>query len=136
MAIKDKVYLAGPVNGCDDNECKDWRAYVSGKLDKKRFRMVDPMRRDFRGVGGDHTREIVEGDKKDIRDCDIFVANVWQISAGTMMELLYAWKDGCFTIAIIPEGKKVSPWIRYHATKIVKTLDEAIKEINYQWTLN
>lgn len=26
------VYLAGPINGCSDDECKDWRNYVKREL--------------------------------------------------------------------------------------------------------
>lgn len=127
-----KVYLAGPINGCSDDECSDWRSYIGDRLKGNDFEMVDPMRRDFRGIEGDHTAEIVEGDKFDIRHSDVFVANAWQVSAGTSMEIMYAYRDGLAPIIIIPKGNKVSPWIRYHSHVIVNTLDEAIQEIRKQ----
>lgn len=125
--IETYVYLAGPIANCSDSECSDWRKYLTDGLPGRII--LDPMVRDFRGIEGNHTDEIVEGDKKDIANCDVLIANVWQISAGTMMELLFAYDQGLYTIVIVPEGSRVSPWIRYHASCIVNTFDEAIAEV-------
>jgi hypothetical protein len=40
-----KVYLCGPINGCTDSECIDWRAAAKKRLSDT----IDPMRRDYRG---------------------------------------------------------------------------------------
>jgi hypothetical protein len=56
------VYLAGAINGCTDDECKDWRELVKSIIGVEKT--LDPMRRDYRGVELDCINEIVEGDKK------------------------------------------------------------------------
>lgn len=40
-----KVYLCGPINGCTDDQCKNWREAAKQVLSDT----VDPMRRDYRG---------------------------------------------------------------------------------------
>mgnify|MGYP000703431519 CR=1 FL=1 len=55
------MYLAGPINALSDSEAIDWRREVMEALAHK-FNFLDPMARDFRGIEGDHTAEIVEGD--------------------------------------------------------------------------
>ena len=58
---KKIVYLAGPINGCDDSTAKDWREYA--KLHLKVDGILDPMVRDHRGQEEAKYAEIVEGDK-------------------------------------------------------------------------
>lgn len=111
-----RVYLAGPINGCDDAEANDWRRIVKEVLKARRVDWLDPMDRDERGKEADQFAEIVEGDKADIDACDAVFAFCWQPSVGTSMEILYAHNQGKPVTAVIPVGKAVSPWIRYHAT--------------------
>lgn len=74
-----KIYLCGPINGCTDEECKDWREAA-----KKRFpETIDPMRRDYRGRETECVNEIVELDKLDVNDCDVMLVNNPKPSVGT-----------------------------------------------------
>lgn len=123
------IYLAGPINGCDDGEAHDWRKWVMGRLPSCGF--LNPMRRDYRGREGDCAKEIVEGDKADIRDSDIVLANCWQVSWGTAMEIFYAAdlfqyrKARNGIVAVVPHGVRVSPWLQHHASLVVETLEDA-----------
>lgn len=117
------VYLAGPINGCTDDEANGWRQGFMERLPEDDF--LDPMVRDYRGQEDECVVEIVEGDKADIDQCDIFLAYCWQTSWGTGMEILYAWETGKHVMLVIPEGTRVSPWQRYHSHQIVWTLAEA-----------
>lgn len=123
------VYLGGPIAGCSDGEASDWRNAL--KQDKVHFMrgvdFLDPMQRDFRGIEGDHTNEIVDLDKRDIRSSDVLLMYAPKPSVGTSMEILYAFEVAetpC--VVVVPEGAPCSPWIKRHATKIVKTIDEAM----------
>lgn len=120
------VYLAGPINGCTDAEANDWRSYIKQHV----ANTLDPMSRDYRGREDESVGEIVELDKLDIRYCDVFLANCPQPSYGTAMEILYAWQQEKPVVVIVPAGKPVSPWIRYHSTSIVHTLDDALREVD------
>jgi nucleoside 2-deoxyribosyltransferase len=119
------IYLAGPINGCTDEECKDWRVQAKFSLG---IETVDPMKRDYRGKESTCYREIVELDKRDIRTCDAVLVNFPKPSAGTSMEILYAWEYDIPVCVVIPQAVRISPWVRYHATKIVHRFSDA-----YEW---
>jgi nucleoside 2-deoxyribosyltransferase len=114
------VYLCGPINGCTDAECNDWRSYAKSRLSDT----LDPMRRDYRGREAESVNEIVELDKIDVQECDVVIANCPKPSVGTSMEVFYAWELGKKIAAIAPEP--VSPWLRYHSTRVFGTIKEAI----------
>lgn len=122
-------YLVGPINDCNDDEAMTWREKVKAKLGEENC--LDPMRRDFRGKEDESVGEIVHGDLDDLRACDYVIANCWQPSWGTAMEIAFASNQPVIggykpVIAVVPEGVKISPWLRYHTKVIVRTLDEAI----------
>jgi nucleoside 2-deoxyribosyltransferase len=122
-----RVYLAGPINGCTDDEAKNWREVVKERLGENLC--LDPMRRDYRGREDRHIVEIVALDKGDIRASDAVLANCWQVSWGTGMEIHYARSIGKPVIAVVPPGVQVSPWLRYHAT-LCTSLDNALSVIS------
>ena len=117
------IYLCGPINGCTDEECCDWRAKVSEAWPG---RCIDPMVRDYRGRETEAFREIVELDKIDVAESDILIVNYDKPSVGTSMEVLYAWQIGKRIIVVCREDANISPWLRYHSTHIVHNFDDAI----------
>lgn len=64
-----KVYLCGPINGCTDAEAKDWREIAKGAFPGA----IDPMVRDYRGKEAVAYREIVDLDKRDVREADVIL---------------------------------------------------------------
>jgi nucleoside 2-deoxyribosyltransferase len=121
-----KVYLCGPINGCTDQEATGWRESV-----KKHFpnETIDPMKRDYRGEEDVAYREIVELDKRDVRAADIILVNYTKPSVGTSMEVHYAWTLGKPIILWCAPYTNLSPWLHYHCTSIVISMDEVIKKI-------
>jgi nucleoside 2-deoxyribosyltransferase len=119
------VYLCGPIFGCTDHECKDWREAVKDRLPYT----LDPMRRDYRGKEDESVNEIVELDKRDVEAADIVLVNYDKPSVGTSMEVLWAWLKETPVIVVCKPETVVSPWMRYHSTKIVHSFDEAINWI-------
>lgn len=113
-----RVYLGGPINGCTDEEAHGWRDAVKPILEGAGHTWLDPMSRDYRGVEDVAFREIVEGDKRDIAECDVLLMNCPRPSYGTAMEILYGADRGKEVVVVFPEGAIISPWIRYHATEI------------------
>jgi nucleoside 2-deoxyribosyltransferase len=118
------AYLAGPINGCTDDESKNWREEIKSILGEENC--LDPMRSDYRGREDECVDEIVEKDKADIYDSDVVIANCWQVSWGTAMEILFAWNCNVPVIAIVPKDARISPWLCYHTIAIVHCLDDAI----------
>lgn len=125
------IYLCGPINGCTDQECKDWRNYVKAYsfVKEHKFQTLDPMRRDYRGKEGDFTKELVELDKIDIANSDVILVNYDKPSVGTSMEVLYAFERGKLVVVVAKEGTNISPWLHYHSHKIVHSFPDAIEYI-------
>ncbi len=119
-----KVYLGGPIAGCTDSEANDWRDDLTERYAAANIEFVNPMARDYRGEEGDHTNEIVDLDKRDIdRICDALLFNLPCRSRpyfGSSMEIKHGFDNGLPIVVAIPEGLPVSPWVRRHATKIVR----------------
>jgi len=119
-----KIYLCGPINGCTDDEAITWREWF--KSQPSFFDFIDPMKRDYRGKEAQDYREIVELDKRDVREVDLLIVMYAQPSVGTSMEIFYAWTIGKPVIVINESNKPISPWLRYHATAIVGTKELAL----------
>lgn len=121
------TYLCGGINGLSDEDCRDWRDVAKAKL---KTDTLDPMRRDYRGREAESVREIVQGDLDDIRQSHFVLVNATRPSWGTAMEVVYAWQRGDCAVVAFTGGAPVSPWLRWHSTKVCDSLDEAVDTIN------
>jgi len=119
-----RVYLAGPINGCTDEEAKNWRAVAKDEFPNA----IDPMVRDYRGIEEDCYRQIVDLDKRDIRNSDCLLVNYVKPSVGTSMEIFYAWTLGKPIVVVARNDVRISPWLRYHSTTIIDSFNDA-----YEW---
>jgi len=120
------VYLSGPIMDEHEGAARKWRD-VARSLLSSHFRLLDPMRRNFRDKEVDSANEIVEFDLQDIRDADIVLVNYCKPSIGTSMEVFYASQNlGKFVIAFSPFSfKDCSPWMVRYCTKILPSLEAA-----------
>lgn len=125
------IYLAGPIAGCDDRECLDWRIKVQNELSSY-YRIRSPMDRDYRGHEFDYTEDfdiisdIVKEDKKDVEETNITLVNFSRPSVGTSMEVIHAFNHNK-TVIVISNGNRLSPWLVYHSDHICDTLEDAIE---------
>ena len=118
-----RLYLCGTINGCADDEAKSWRDEVTRLW---QYGVIDPMARDYRGKEAEAYREIVDLDKRDVRECAGVIVAYERPSVGTAMKIFYAWQLGKPIALVDRSGKPLSPWLRYHSTKITTTIDEAL----------
>lgn len=133
--IKAVGYLAGPIANQTDSQANDWRNDLTVILKCNGFEVNNPMKRDFRGIEGDHTKEIVEGDLNDIDVSDFVIAYCPFPSVGTSMEIMYTYFTSnmilpikpCFVV--VPSDVSVSPWIKYYATKVFDNFDDAVWQV-------
>ena len=123
-----KGYLAGPINARTSDEVFAWRKEMKGLVPS--IDWLDPADRDFRGIEAGNEKDIVEPDKADILECDVILAYCWAPSAGTSMEILYAWERGVTVISVVPEGQPISPWVTYHSDVVHRSLSAAAADIN------
>jgi nucleoside 2-deoxyribosyltransferase len=122
-----KVYLCGPINGCTDSEAIDWREQVKYHFPSA----IDPMSRDYRGREQIDYREIVDLDKRDVREADVILVNYSKPSVGTAMEVFYAWTLGKPVLVWCAENAVISPWLRYHSTSIVHSLEQVVNKLHW-----
>lgn len=123
MSHDKTIYLCGPINGCTDDECKDWREYVKVRWAGP---SLDPMRRDYRGIEDQAVKEIVELDKIDVMNSDVVLVNYDKPSVGTSMEILYAFERGKLVVVVAKDGTRISPWMRYHSHQICNSFESAL----------
>lgn len=121
-----RIYLAGPMLACSDDEANDWREYAKDHLN---IETLDPCRRPFQDDTSD-LGKIIKPDKKDIDRSAAILANCWKPSAGTSMEILYAWERGKHVISIVPPDQVPSAWIVYHSSAVYTKLGEGIDALN------
>lgn len=123
-----KIYLCGAINGCSDDEANGWRASVKSVLTFG-YELIDPMSRDYRGIEliDDNAKEIVENDLIDIKNSDIILYYYDKPSVGSAMEVFYAYRVLHKPVIVVnPKNQKLSPWLVYHSTRVVDTLNEAL----------
>lgn len=120
---KPAIYLCGPINGCTDEECKSWRSLVTSIWPG---RIIDPMRRDYRGREAESVTDIVELDKIDVCAAEALIVSYDKPSVGTSMEVLYAFERGKLVIVVTSPGVNISPWLRYHSHRIVYSYLDAV----------
>ncbi len=125
-----KIYLCGPIMDEHDGHAREWRSKAKTQLESS-FRLLDPMRRNFKDREVDSANEIVEFDLQDVRDADILLVNYNKPSIGTSMEVFYASHVlNKFVIAFSPfDFKNCNPWMVKYCTKILPDLESALAYI-------
>ena len=121
-----KIYLSGPIMDEHEGHARQWREEAK-KLLQDHFKLLDPMRRNFKDREVDSANEIVEFDLQDVRDADIILVNYNKPSIGTSMEVFFASHDlGKFVIGFSPfDYVNCSPWMIRYCTKILPSLETA-----------
>ncbi|WP_455276749.1 nucleoside 2-deoxyribosyltransferase [[Eubacterium] cellulosolvens] len=127
---KKKAFIAGPIHGMEDNQ--SYRTDLRKILEECGYVVFDPWQREKVLYSQENEQEFpgksniagfIKRDLRDIELCDIFVAYLPIISAGSCMELFYAKQFNKTTIAII-SLKDPSPWIIYHSDFILKNIKD------------
>ena len=126
------IYLGGGIMNLTTNEANEWRIEATKKLIFN-FNILNPMRRNFRDSEFQSQNEIVQLDKNDIVNSDILLVNGTKPSWGTAMEMLFAFERHKIIVVFTGDDfGKTSPWVAFHATRVTKTLEEAIEYIKIQ----
>jgi len=130
--MKTKIYLGGAIKDLSLQEASEWRKKASEilELDGFGFKCLDPLRRNFRDCEFQSQNEIVQLDKSDVINADILLVNATKASWGTAMEVIFAFEHHKIIVAFTGDDfENSNPWLAFHATRVTKTLDEAIAYI-------
>ncbi len=125
--MKIRVFISGPIQGMEEKQ--EYRDLIRRICLKYGFEPIDPWlrekviyRRSDKKKQNISTGFIIR-DLKDIERCDMLIAYLPRISAGTCMELFYAKLKGKETV-LITELKDLSPWIIIHSDVIIERIEE------------
>ena len=128
-----KVYLAG--RAFETTYRKQVKREYGSRLE-----LIDPMIEngvfvDTKNMKINHNgatvESIVENDKYLIDKSDILVAYINQYTAGTCMEILYAYQQNKPVYLIVTPGKDFENdiWLSYHSTKIFFNIKDCFEHI-------
>ncbi|MGB9684646.1 MAG: nucleoside 2-deoxyribosyltransferase [Candidatus Bathyarchaeales archaeon] len=134
--MKGKVFISGPIQGMETKQ--SYRETIKHICIRCGYEPVDPWQREkifYRGTEPGWWERVpaadfIRRDLEDIEKCDVLVAYLPRLSAGTCMELFYAKMKGKKTISIC-KLKNPSTWIIVHSDMIIKRigeLEEALKK--------
>ncbi|MEM1506811.1 MAG: nucleoside 2-deoxyribosyltransferase [Candidatus Bathyarchaeia archaeon] len=113
------AFISGPIQGMEGRQ--NYRDRIRSILAKHGYEVIDPWLREkivYR-AGQALPRDFIKRDLEDIDRCDVLVAYMPRLSAGTCMELFYAKLKGKKTI-VVCRLKNPSPWIIEHSDVIVR----------------
>jgi len=133
-----KVFISGPIQGMEEDQ--SYRDVIREICKRYGFEPVDPWLRenviyrteDAHWTWKEEPFDFIRRDLEDIESCDILIAYLPRLSAGTCMELFYAKLMGKQTITIC-KIKNPSPWIIAHSDIIlrrIEDLEDCLKEIS------
>ncbi|MEM3697038.1 MAG: nucleoside 2-deoxyribosyltransferase [Candidatus Bathyarchaeia archaeon] len=127
--MKRKIFISGPIQGMEEKQF--YRQIIREICFRCGYEPIDPWEREkiiYRGTEPGWWNKVpaanfIKRDLEDIEKCDILVAYLPELSAGTCMELFYAKLKGKRTICIC-KIENPSPWIIIHSDVILKKIEE------------
>jgi nucleoside 2-deoxyribosyltransferase len=127
--MKKKAFISGPIQGMENEQ--SYREAIGKICFRLGYETVDPWLREKAIYRGDEqcwwtkvpVAGFVERDLKDIEKCDVLIAYLPKLSAGTCMELFHAKRKGKLVITISGMDA-LSPWIMVHSDRILRSIEE------------
>jgi len=126
--LKKRVFISGPIQGMEDNQT--YRKVIRDICLRCGFEPIDPWLREKVLYRAGRVKKLdissagfIKRDLEDIERCDILVAYLPRLSAGTCMELFYAKLRGKRTITIC-KLENPSPWIIFHSDVVLKEITD------------
>lgn len=125
---RSSVYLAGPIHGVEHDQ--HYREKLGQILNEFEYEVIDPWKREkvaYSFTGEEWWRNVpltyIQRDLEDIDRCNVLVAFLPILSAGTCMEMFYA-KRKDKAVIVISDMESLSPWIVHHTDCFFKTIEE------------
>ncbi|MEM2250057.1 MAG: nucleoside 2-deoxyribosyltransferase [Candidatus Bathyarchaeia archaeon] len=125
--MKGKAFISGPIQGMETKQ--SYRETIRRICIRCGYEPIDPWQREkiiYKGTENGWWQKVpaadfIKMDLEDVEKCDILIAYMPKLSAGTCMELFYAKMKGKKTICIC-KIKNPSPWITTHSDIILKEI--------------
>jgi len=127
--MKKIAFISGPIQGMENEQ--SYREVIRKICARLGYETVDPWLREKAIYRGDEpcwwtkvpAAGFIERDLEDIERCDVLIAYLPKLSAGTCMELFYAKRKGKMVITISGMDA-LSPWILVHSDRVLRSIEE------------
>lgn len=127
--MKRKAFISGPIQDMETEQ--SYRDVIREICIRCGYEPVDPWQREkiiYKTTEPGWWKKVsaagfIRRDLEDLEKCDVLIAYLPRLSAGTCMELFYAKLKGKKTICVCPL-ENPSPWIIVHSDTILKDIDE------------
>ena len=129
VEMKGKIFLSGPIQGMEENQ--SYRDIIRDICLRCGYEAIDPWLREkiiYKGAEPNWwrnvpTKSFIKRDLEDIEKCEVLIAYLPRLSAGTCMELFYAKLKGKRTITVC-EIENPSPWIIAYSDGILTRIED------------
>lgn len=131
---KFRVYLAGPISGCNDSQKHKWRDEVKQKYGKV-MDFIDPTE-----TLKSTSYAAVKNDIDSIEAADGLLVNMWRESIGSAIGIVHAHRNGR-PVAVADPNHMKNSLLDFYATVIEETPTQAAKVLlrilhaNANWTV-
>ena len=122
---KFRVYLAGPMSGCNDVQMRHWRDAVKARYSSK-MTFLDPDDNLLNPEASPY--EFVEADLQNIMEADGLLVNMWQESIGTTIGGAHAHRHGR-AIAVSDPNHLENKMLTFLADAVEETPLQAAKAL-------
>ena len=121
-----KIYLAGTIY--TEMPHMAWKSQLLSYSEPEKYRFYDPQP----SLENVYEYSYIIRDKAWISDSDALVAYIHIISAGTSMEIFYAYQFQTKHVIIIDPNEVLhrNLWLSYHNNKIVRSVKECSEHIH------
>jgi len=125
-----RIYLAGPITGCNEAQKKAWRDRIRRSWSSE-FEFYCPVQR-LEEVSEKGLRitpyQVVNLDMRAIREADAVIANMWKESIGTAIGVALAAFNGK-PVIVIDKNMLNSRTLNFYAYAVVRDEDDAIQRL-------
>ena len=127
--MSKRVFISGPIQGMESEQ--GYREIISKICRKLGYEVIDPWLREKVIYRKDEpcwwtkvpAEDFVNRDLEDVERCDILVAYLPRLSAGSCMELFQAKRLGK-KVLIVSDMACISPWIVVHSDAVLKDFQQ------------
>lgn len=122
---KFRVYLAGPISGCNEKQTRHWRDTVKRRYGAK-MTFLDPLE----NLAGPEASkyEVVKSDLQRIEQADGLLVNMWQESIGAAMGVVHAHQQGKLVVVSDPNHME-HRMLAFFADVVEGTPEQAAKTL-------
>ena len=123
-----RIYLAGPIHGCNESQRSFWRRRIRDKWGDK-FDFIDPTDQLVSSqTSDDAAYEIISKDQQAIKECDAVLANMWKESIGTAIGIVHAKLEGKL-VAVVDPNHLGSRVLAFYADVVSDKEDDAVRQL-------